>query len=349
MARAGLKKNSAIILITALWLMVLLIFLALSLGRQARTDLEVLGFRQGQRRAYYQARAGILYALDHIRRDSAHEESARWDTKYLCGISQEFRGQLEDVSAGIPVGEGSFSLEYRLHEGARFGMQDEDSKINLNTLPSSDAGVLEKLISGLGYDEDTAVMVTSAVMDWRDADGEPFSRDYPAEEDFYASQGRSAKNAPFSHKGELRLLRGMTPELFEDIFELVTVFPQTGRFQLNFNTASREVLEALARHFSGDRTNTDEQDVQGLIEKIMEYRNGEDGIWATEDDRRVDLNDMGLSAPERALAFTLQVYRKDVSDHLTVTAAGHDGPTGARQEIEAVIRRDDLAVVRWRQ
>mgnify|MGYP001612463498 CR=1 FL=1 len=68
---------------------------------------------------------------------------------------------------------------------------------------------------------------------------------------------------------ELLLLDGMTEEIYGQLKGLTTVF---GLGLVNINTAQPDVFGAQGMD-------------SGLIEKIQEYRAGDDGIEATEDDR----------------------------------------------------------------
>lgn len=74
---------------------------------------------------------------------------------------------------------------------------------------------------------------------------------------------------PFICKEELLYVEGISQELFSQFEDLVTVY---GRGRVNINTASSGVLLALGMD-------------EGLVEIIEDFRKGEDGQEATEDDR----------------------------------------------------------------
>ena len=54
-----------------------------------------------------------------------------------------------------------------------------------------------------------------------------------------------AANAPFQTVRELRLVKGLTPEILEKLLRYVTVYPQQGESKININTADSLVIQAL--------------------------------------------------------------------------------------------------------
>jgi len=98
-------------------------------------------------------------------------------------------------------------------EGIRFGLEDESTRLNLNTLlladQSSENGGREILMGLPGMTEDIA----DAILDWMDEDDEP--REYGAEADYYSAldPGYAPKNGPLETLEELLLVRDVTPWL----------------------------------------------------------------------------------------------------------------------------------------
>lgn len=97
--------------------------------------------------------------------------------------------------------------------GVRYGLEDESTRLNLNTLLSAEqltpgAGVT-LLMALPGMTEDVA----HAILDWLDADDEP--RELGAEIDYYSglSPAYAPKNGPLETVEELLLVRGVTPQL----------------------------------------------------------------------------------------------------------------------------------------
>ena len=97
--------------------------------------------------------------------------------------------------------------------GHRYGLIDESSKINLNTLPFADTWVPgggRQLLLAL---PEMTEEIADAILDWIDADDEV--RDFGTESTYYAglTPGYEAKNGPMDSLDELLLVRGVTPLL----------------------------------------------------------------------------------------------------------------------------------------
>jgi general secretion pathway protein K len=130
---------------------------------------------------------------------------------------------------------------------ARVTIEDEERKINLNrlVLPNGNApdeqrlAVFRRLLETVGVD----VAVADAVVDWLDNDDTP--RVGGAESAYYLGlpYPYRAKNDLFDAVGELRLVRGVTPGVFEKLRPHVTVHSSG---MVNINTAPREVLMSLS-------------------------------------------------------------------------------------------------------
>ncbi len=137
---------------------------------------------------------------------------------------------------------------YELGAGAiSLAIEDEERKININNLimPQGKApndqnvAVFRRLLEVLDID----ASVADAVLDWLDNDESP--RVGGAESSYYESlpYPYKCKNDLFDTVSELRLVRGVTPEVYEKLLPYVTVH-STGR--VNINTAPMPVLMALS-------------------------------------------------------------------------------------------------------
>ena len=87
--------------------------------------------------------------------------------------------------------------------------------------------------------------LVDAIVDWVDSDEnqEPSG----AESLYYQTLRPSyrAANAPLQTLLELRLIKGMTPEIIEKLSKLVTVYPTEGQSLVNLNTADPLVIQTL--------------------------------------------------------------------------------------------------------
>ena len=118
---------------------------------------------------------------------------------------------------------------------------DENGKVDLN---NADAQLLADLFRALGQSREDAGRVASAILDWRDADSLTQVAG-GAEDADYASAGRpyGAKDAPFEDVAEVQQVLGMTPALYAQAVNLLTVY--TGRAQPDPAFAAAPVLTAM--------------------------------------------------------------------------------------------------------
>ena len=133
--------------------------------------------------------------------------------------------------------------------GFRYGLEDESSRLNLNSLVIADTyatnGGREMLMSLPGMTVDIA----DAIMDWIDEDDD--TREFGAEFDYYQSLGSpyEPNNGPFNTVEELLLVRGVVPELLfgADI-------NRNGQIDTHEEPARQRVQEllSLANSTSGD-------------------------------------------------------------------------------------------------
>lgn len=204
----------------ALLLIVLVTVVVLSLSAYTFTTLmqteeEATRLTTLRLQTKYLADSGLDYTRMFLANTDAtiRENGGRWNN--------------EEGFSGIPVAaevEGGGRLGYfsvvnydidtdGLAAGSRFGLVDESSKINLNTLVFLDAlqeGVAREILLQLPeMTEETA----DAILDWLDSDDE--ARDFGVESEFYQglSPAYAAKNGPMDSLDELLLIPGVTPQL----------------------------------------------------------------------------------------------------------------------------------------
>jgi general secretion pathway protein K len=141
-------------------------------------------------------------------------------------------------------------------------VQDEAGKIDLNVAP---AALLLRLLSATGLDPEAAQAETDRILDWRE--GGDLRRLNGAKQEDYRLAGYSygPRGAAFLSIDELRLVMGMTPELYERLKPAITVVSQLGSIDpavapvealvalpgVDFESAARI---AAARHTPDDST-----------------------------------------------------------------------------------------------
>ncbi len=214
-------------LIVVLWVMGLVSVAVGSLAVQTTHALRIgrIPLESVQREAL--AQAAIYQAIHVLQQDT--EQSPQLDSLndvWATGRDASDRPVFES----IPIGDGQFSIGHDEDGHLAAGLIDEERKLNLNT---ASADALAQLISLTGVMGTMAPQaIADAIVDWRD---EPVG---------IACQGQSlpCHNAPLQTVDELRLVPGMTPELFDALHPYVTVY---GSGAVNVNTAPAIVLDAM--------------------------------------------------------------------------------------------------------
>ncbi len=244
--RAGCDKG--VVLLITLMILVLIVTLVWEIFRVGARSAQTGAFGRDSIRAGLVAEAGIAAARVALRED---EGDNNYDT-------------LDEIwSRPVPpidLGEGTIHIV----------VEDEERKININRLVLTNGNapddqrlaVFQRLLEILDIDPSLA----DAVVDWLDNDETP--RVGGAESAFYLSRKfpYKSKNDLFDTVEELRLVRGVTQEVFEKIRPFITVY-SSGK--VNINTAPAQVLMAL----SAGQGEADVGEItEALANEIVEYR-----------------------------------------------------------------------------
>lgn len=346
-----LNNNSGIILIVVLWVLVILSILAIGLSRRASVELTLTKYSIGQMKSKYLAMAGMVYAMDMIRKDTAHEEGGTLDTKVFCGFHLEEDRTIEDVFKNVRLGGGYFDIRYMREDSSgirekKYGFRDEESKININAISANDFKVLSQLITQSGQSEDAADALANAIIQWRDKEDALLEEIFAEEADYTVpGSARYSRHKSFGSLEEVLLVEGMSEDIFQFIKKYISIFPKSGSFLVNIDTAEKPVLLSFARRFSEGQAAV--SDADSLVEKILSFRQGDDGIEATHDDRQINASEMNLSAKEQSILSQIEQKRTKVSRYLHVTVKGVDETSLISSTIEAIVYRDDLSIVYW--
>ena len=268
------------ILIVTLWIMAILTVVAVGIGFRVSLEMRLSRYNLDRLQARYIAKAGIVKARAYLSGDNNDHDSF-----YECGIALPLGQTPEDIfgEENNKLGGGSFSVSYDLiitedEEGitasaTQYGMMDEERKINLNfkKFPAQNKNEFKKIIESLS-DSITPEMA-AAILDWQD----PGSSAEPdgAENFYYESLNRpyKAKNADFEVTQELLLVKDITPQIYREIEDYITVYSDG---KINVNTASERVLNAVI-----DAQRSVFKEIAGIIVNV---RKGADEIDGTKDD-----------------------------------------------------------------
>lgn len=166
-------------------------------------EAATMGLRQQQRRAL--ASSGIEAAVACLRRESLGLP--------IPSKTNILAGPVNLAPEGLPAGTIAVFREIPHGESApQFGLQDESSRLNLNSLPTEPSRRREsrqRLMALPGV----TMHLADAILDWIDEDDDP--SEFGAETEWYSGQfpPRKPRQGPLPDLHELLLVRGMTPEL----------------------------------------------------------------------------------------------------------------------------------------
>ena len=227
------SDERGIALLLTLLVLTLLVALILEFDAEARREYRDAAAFRDNFKATVLARAAVQAARGVLQQDFLKDKQT----------GQSFDA-LTDLWAfpitNYPIGDGLLNAK----------IEDERGKLNLNDLAGlpTDAnskkirvGKFKKLFELVQINPD----LVDAIVDWVDKDETP--EPSGAESIYYQTLRPSyrAANAPLQTLLELRLIKGMTPEIMAKLAKLVTVYPAEGQSKVNLNTADPLVIQAL--------------------------------------------------------------------------------------------------------
>lgn len=175
--------KKGLVLVTVLWLMVILMAIVATVGRNSRLDTKVSLSTTEELRCKWACRAGIEKAIGVLYEDLRESDC-------LTDLWSDNEEDFNDIMLA----------------GGRFTVRavDEASKLNINTATRGQLLALPNMV------EDVA----DAIIDWRDKDDTP--RPGGAEAGYYENlQFRYvARNGPFRTIRELLMVKGVSEEFF---------------------------------------------------------------------------------------------------------------------------------------
>jgi len=175
------RKNTGAIIFFVLWALVILTILAIGISSRVAAEIRLSKYLEGRVVSLYLAKAAVNKAIAELEKD----KTPNYDTLYELQKKREKR-----------LGNGSFE----------FNLIDEESLININTVPIS---IIEHLP---GLNPDLAKAISESPL------------------------------KPFQLKEELLLVEDITEEIYSKFKDLITVYTE-GR--VNINTAEAKVLKVL--------------------------------------------------------------------------------------------------------
>ncbi|CAH1386509.1 type II secretion system minor pseudopilin [Candidatus Nitrotoga sp. M5] len=208
------KHQHGIALVLVLWATTLLAVIAASFAFSMRTDMLLAQNLAASARAQAVADAGIQRAVYEIFKSI--DDLQRW------------KGD------GVPhlwtFGGAKLSIT----------LLDVSGKIDIN---SASDELLKSLLKSVGLNEEESNILLDAIKDWRDGDDLPHPKGAEVSEYQAAGLKYRPANAPFETVNELQRVLGMTPELFANLADTLTV--DSHQAGINAVIAPRNVLLAL--------------------------------------------------------------------------------------------------------
>jgi len=296
---SALNRRGSILMI-ALWSLCLLSVFAVVLGYGVRQRMALSRRLDERSRLRLIAEAGVKKAIAELK----SEEMKSYD----C-LSDPWSNNIAAFK-DVKLGDGKFIVAYnsidwkRLAPEIRYGATDEEGKININT---TNRQVLERLfmiVLNLGDAE--AQELAASIIDWRDTDNELSVPTGSAEDSYYKSLSYpyAAKNGSLDILDELLLVKGVSKSVFDRLIDYLTIY---GDGKVNINTASKPVLLALGLG-------------EDIVDKIIDFRYGKDGILGTADDGIFD-------AQANIVPKLSQAYNLNDSDLVKLTPIVEQGLT----------------------
>ncbi len=327
---AGRGGERGVALVLVLGVVLMLSILAIGFSFTMQVEVKLAALRRQQVKAEALARAGVELARYLLWLDM--------DPEYDDGADS-----LLDVWADNP----DWLRNHELGEGViNVVIRPEESRIDLNTIPPE---LLREILFRYDLEESEVSTIVDSIGDWIDVDN--VTKLNGAEDDDYLrfDPPYECKDGPFDSVEELLLVNGMTEEILyerrpvsEDAEEtpgprLIDLFTVAAGGRINVNTAPAEILAVLPGF--------DEQ----IARAIVDYRNGDDGVEGTEDDRPfLQIGELA-SVPGMDAAVGRQAQRLlgVRSVFFRVRCEGRVGQ--ARKVVRVVLRRDrdDVRIVGW--
>jgi general secretion pathway protein K len=278
---------------------------------------------------------------DSLQEDWADEETLK---AYLAEIPFD-RGTL-NVKITDELGKIQINALVRFPEGNQF---NEKQRRIWERLSDNLLSVMELMADqSTDLEETDPQTIINSVKDWLDKDDDLITGLSGAESDYYETLDPpyACKNAPFDHISEVRLVKGITPELFRGLAgvagleDYITVYGaeeqnnETFSFpgKININTAKLPVLTVLLPPESDDLANL-----------LIDYRSAVSGTKYTNDLTHINWYKnipgfAGITLDPELVSISSSVFRIVATADLE----------GSRSTTTAIIRRErENASAHW--
>ena len=342
------RYNRGSILIVGLWTLATLAALAVITRGRLSSELRFVNIQRERLKALYLAKAGIKALILEKQNDETTDADTfneSWSNKISADNTHVFKD--------FPLGYGEFTISYTFkeykdsQETVFYGMMDEQSKFNINTVVDGTSRqqfveLLKQIITEGGQSK--AEDLANALADWIDEDDSKLLGGL--ESDDYADLGYAPQNKPLSVIEELLLVKDFSPEILygkdknndgvidfteKGIIEYITIY---GDGTVNINTTTQEVLQSLI--------NAEASGYDTLASEIFQRvnRKGIDNELGSSDDKAVTglneiVNLFSDDINKQGVINNLGQYITFFSDTFRIKSTGVVHNTS--QDVEAVL------------
>jgi len=333
------KSNNGTVLIMVMWLLAILSLFAVGLGYRSTIELRLTSYYIDKTKCRYLAyqiinKVFFNIANDQDRKVDAYNES--WGNLPESFFESAFEGA--KVSAEH-IADGNDDNEVTL-----YGASDECGKINLGKMPTAIL-VSEYWKKNFSFDED----LVKAITNWTTKK----STEDEMDSWYETTYGYKSRHGDMELIEELHFLKDFASQSSEknkNRAKLKNIITVWGNGQVNMNTASKEVLEALFV-MQSDQKEMERGERDDLIRMIIEYRNGDDGLPGTQDDNLFkDINiETAIGTHESSKISMLNWLRQKkligvTSDFFRIDATVSLDDKNFKKKVSAIVTRSkDLA------
>jgi general secretion pathway protein K len=331
--------NKGMVLIFSLWVLGILTILAVSVAAGIRQKIFLAARLDQRSRMNYMLQAAVKKTAGFI-----HQQMEESSFSYTPAVKMNLHNNTHELSQIILGHDQAYIMLPSSENDAsmRYGVVDEESKINLN---KTDPFVLTNLlIRVLGLKDEEADKLARALLDWRQSTESELTGFYS--EDYYANlqYPYPKKSADYETLDEMLLVKGMTQQRYDKLINYVTIY---GDGIVNINTASREVLISLGLE-------------EALVDKILSVRHGRDGVEATADDY-IFLKTFEIAADVNAVIPLLPLEMRAIdalnnkgllgvnSYYFTIEAWAKLAGRSAPRRVHAVYSSREDKIVYWKE
>ncbi|MGR3218647.1 MAG: type II secretion system minor pseudopilin [Candidatus Anammoxibacter sp.] len=227
------------VFVIVLWVMVVLSFIAIGSLRSTRVSVNLEKVFEDRLKDIYAAKNACLFALMKLQVSGVGAQVGS-ETVSRIGIGVEaddldiFAKPWEPNPEPYLISINDMNCDVHI--------DDEGGKINLNSINDDNMDILIDFLIANDVEEKNAETITDSVIDWKDNDD--LHHIEGAETSYYESlpEPYKAKNAPFDSIEELLLVKGVTPLIFDNIRDGITVY---GSEKININFAGSDVLLSI--------------------------------------------------------------------------------------------------------